>query len=177
MLCERCNKNIASVYLKQNVNGNIREIKLCAVCAGELYNQTYAPAPNLAKSDAEPDVFNMFDPKKIPPSVYSAAHKKACPMCGLSFADIAKSGKAGCGECYGTFKSELTPNVIRIHGTANHTGKIPKNRGAQITAKRKIEELGAKLKKMVDEQNFEEAAVIRDEIKKLSGESQGGASI
>ena len=185
MLCEKCNKNIANVYLKQNINGKTIEVRLCSKCAGELYNQNYAPPPNLFKSDPEPDAFNMFDFSKIPPSAYSAAHKKTCPMCGLLFADITKSGKAGCGECYETFKNELIPNVTRIHGTAAHTGKVPKNRSAQISAKRKIEELGLKLKKMVDDQNFEEAALIRDEINKLKrdsqdsqeNQSQGGAGL
>ena len=120
---------------------------------------------------------SMFYFGKVPPSVYSASDKKVCPMCGLFFADIIKSGKAGCGECYSTFKNELAPSVVKIHGTVNHTGKFPKSRGAQISAKRKIEELGARLKRVVAEQNFEEAALIRDEIKRLNGESQGEGSL
>ena len=122
----------------------------------------------------EPDIFNMFVFYEVPARAQPGADKKICPMCGLSFADITKSGKAGCGECYGTFKSEFTPNVMRIHGTANHTGKIPKNRSLQISAKRKTEELNARLKKMIDEQNFEEAAVIRDEINKINLEINVG---
>lgn len=125
----------------------------------------------------EPDIFNTFVFYKVNPQAYSVAEKKSCPMCGLSFADIAKSGKVGCGECYETFKNEFKPNVIRIHGTANHTGKIPKNRSLQISAKRKIEELNIRMKKMIEEQNFEEAAIIRDEINKINLElqNQGGA--
>ena len=168
MLCEKCGKNTANVYLKQNINGNMAESRLCSSCAGEL---------SLFKNDFESDIFSMLNFNR---TLYPAVEKKVCPMCGLSFADISKSGKAGCGECYETFKNELKPSVIRIHGTANHTGKIPKNRSLQISAKRKIEELNIKLRKMIDEQNFEEAALIRDEINKISREIQenkGGADI
>ena len=169
MLCEKCNKKIANVYLKNNINGNTTESHLCSSCASEIYNKSYIPIINLLNSDFESDIFNMLDFNKISPSLNSVIEKDACPMCGLTFADITKSGKAGCGKCYETFKNELTPNVIRIHGTANHTGKIPKDRSLYINAKRKIEELNIKLNKMVEEQNFEEAAVIRDEINKIKG--------
>jgi len=177
MLCEKCNKNIANVYLKNNVNGNATESYLCASCAGELYNKSYIPIINLFDSNFESDIFSMlnFSSNKLSPSLNSVTEKNLCPVCGMSFNDIAKSGKAGCGKCYETFKSELKPTVIRIHGTSSHTGKIPKDRSLYINAKRKIGELNIKLRKVVEEQNFEEAAVIRDEINKLKLE--GGINI
>jgi protein arginine kinase activator len=172
MLCEKCNKNIANVYLKNTVNGNVTESHLCSSCAAELYGQNFNPFVNLFKSDFESDIWNMFNLNKSPQFQPSIAGKNACPGCGSSFPDIAKSGKIGCGECYATFRNALEPNILRIHGTSKHTGKIPKNMSLKISAKRKIEELNIKLKKMVDEQNFEEAAVIRDEINKINSESQ-----
>jgi len=178
MLCEKCNKNIANVYLKNNINGKITENYLCSACAGELYGQNYM---SLLNSDFNfgSDIFNMLNFNKIAAPAASAeiAKNNLCPMCGSDFSDIIQSGKAGCGKCYEAFRSELEPNVIRIHGTARHTGKIPKNMSAQINIKRKIEELNIKLRKMIADQNFEEAAVIRDEINKInkvSKESQGG---
>ena len=173
MLCEKCNKNIANVYLKNNINGTITENYLCSSCAGELYGQNYKNLFNLS-SDFESDIFNMFNFNKIASPPALSAKNNICPMCGSNFSDIIKTGKAGCGKCYETFRSELEPNVIRIHGTARHTGKIPKNMSAKINAKRKIGELNVKLKKMIADQNFEEAAIIRDEINKINKESQGG---
>ena len=171
MLCEKCNKNIANVYLKNNINGNITESRLCSSCAAGIYGQNYM---DLFGGGFESDIFNLFNLNKTPASLPFVAEKQTCPMCGWSFQDIIKSGKAGCGECYAAFKNELEPSVIRIHGTAKHTGKIPKNMSAKITAKRKTEELGVKLKKMIADQNFEEAAVIRDEINKINSENQEG---
>jgi len=171
MLCEKCNKNIANVYLKNNINGNVTESHLCSSCAGEVYGQNYKPLMNLFNSDFESDILNMFNFNKFSPSLPLTAGRNLCPMCGSTFGDITKSGKVGCGECYSAFKNMLEPNILRIHGTAKHTGKIPKNRSLQISAKRKIEELNMKLRKVVEEQNFEEAAKIRDEINKINSES------
>ena len=176
MLCEKCNKNIANVYLKNNINGNVTESYLCSSCAGELYGQTNKPFMNLFSSNIESDILNLFNFNKAIPASISSAKNDKCPMCGLSFSDIIQSGKAGCGKCYETFKNEFAPNVMKIHGTAKHTGKIPKNMSVQISNKRKIEELNIKLKKMIADQNFEEAAKIRDEINeinKTNQESQG----
>ena len=176
MLCEKCNKNIANVYLKNNINGNITESYLCSSCAGQLYGQNYM---SLLNSDFDfnfnSDIFNMlgFNKNSSQSVLTETAKNDKCLMCGSTFFDITKSGKAGCGKCYDTFRGEFEPNVARIHGTAKHTGKIPENMSAKITAKRKIEELNIKLKKMIADQNFEEAAVIRDEIKKINIESQG----
>ena len=168
MLCEKCNKNIANVYLKNNINGNMTESHLCSSCAGEIYNKNYIPIINLLNSDFDSDIFSMLNFNKSSQPL-QVVEKTTCPMCGLSFSDITKTGKAGCGQCYETFKNELKPNVMRIHGTANHTGKIPKDRSLYINAKRKIEELNIKLNKAVDEQNFEEAVILRDEINKIKG--------
>jgi len=168
MICEKCNKNIANVYLKNSINGEVSEHYLCSACAGALYGQNYM---SLSGGDFKPDIFDAFNFGKFAAPANAAAKTK-CPMCGLSFSEIAQSGKAGCGKCYASFKSELEPNVIRIHGTAKHTGKIPKNMSSRLSAKRKIEELGAKLKKVIADQNFEEAASIRDEINKIKKESE-----
>jgi protein arginine kinase activator len=98
--------------------------------------------------------------------------RKICALCGINFAQILQSGRIGCGECYAAFKAELEPTVIKIHGRAKHTGKVPGNLKSVISVKRRIEELSLKLRKMIEEQNFEEAALLRDEINKLNQENQ-----
>ena len=176
MICEKCNKNIANVYLKNNINGSITESYLCSKCSGELYGQNFVSPMNVFPGNLESDILNLLNFNKTS-QPYPALKKAICPMCGSSFFDIVQSGKCGCGECYETFRNELEPNVMRIHGTAKHTGKIPKNQSGKINAKRKIEELNIKLKKMIAEQNFEQAAVIRDEINKISaGRNDSGAT-
>ena len=110
-------------------------------------------------------IFNVLNDLNVIPGYGTP---KVCAVCGANFAQIVKSGKIGCGECYSVFKSELEATIIKMHGRAKHTGKVPKNLESKIGLKRKIDELNLRLKKMIELQNFEEAAVIRDEINNLS---------
>jgi len=113
------------------------------------------------------ELFKVISFGQLAPSQPGYNERKTCALCGASFAQLVQSGKIGCGECYSVFKAELEPTVVKMHGRARHTGKIPKKMEAAIGVKRKIEELNLKLKKLVDAQNFEEAAVVRDEINNL----------
>lgn len=88
-----------------------------------------------------------------------------CSCCGATFADISKSGRCGCSECYDTFYEQLLPQLKRIHGSAEYVGKK-----INVTEKKSLEsigELNVILKKLIDEENYEQAAIVRDEIKKL----------
>ncbi|MBQ5815864.1 MAG: UvrB/UvrC motif-containing protein, partial [Oscillospiraceae bacterium] len=69
--------------------------------------------------------------------------------------------------CYKTFREELMPLIQRIHGKTVHSGKIPESAEGSISLKNKIAELEKELKVAVDEQNFEKAVEIRDEIASL----------
>jgi protein arginine kinase activator len=160
MLCEKCGKNTATVYVKNNINGSISENRLCSHCANKN---------NMNWFDKSLGGFDLLHALSFGEPNYNA-ERKACPLCNANFAQIVQSGRIGCGECYETFKAELEPTVIKMHGRAKHTGKIPKNLESKIGVKRKIEELNNQLKKMIEVQNFEEAAVIRDEINNLNQE-------
>jgi protein arginine kinase activator len=161
MLCEKCGKNAATVYFKNNINGNISESRLCAQCAN--INNLW-----LDNNINGFDLFNALSFGQLAPGYI--AEKKSCALCGINFEQLLKSGRIGCGECYAAFKAELEPTIIKIHGRAKHTGKIPANLKSKIGAKRRIDELNIKLKKMIEIQNFEEAALIRDEINNLNQE-------
>lgn len=96
-----------------------------------------------------------------------------CPVCGSSFADIAESGRVGCSECYKTFYNELLPYLKRVHGSTAHVGRIP-NRAPLIVKPETetIEDLRMQLSRLVSEERYEEAAVVRDKIKKLEEEKK-----
>ena len=98
--------------------------------------------------------------------------KVKCPGCGFSGSDFKKSGLLGCAECYRTFKKVLLPLLRRIHGSTGHLGKIPSKIPARhgkslLMESQKLRVLREKLVKAVREENFEEAAKTRDEIRKI----------
>ena len=98
---------------------------------------------------------------------------KRCPTCRMTLKDIAHVGKFGCADCYATFKDDIVDIVRRVQGGQfEHTGKTPRSSYRKLALKKQIEEKSEHLNKLIEEQNFEEANVVRDEIKALKADSE-----
>ncbi len=158
MLCDNCGKNNATTHIKQMVNGIIQETYLCDECASK---QGYSNFSNGNISDMLSLMFGEATPSKL--------NMLSCPVCGSTFTDIANSGKAGCTECYNTFYNELLPYLRRVHGNVLHTGKIPAKLTLEKAQTETADTLKEELKRLINEEKFEEAAIIRDKIKDLEG--------
>lgn len=161
MLCQNCGKKEAKTHLKKITNGETVELHLCPDCAFALgYTDVFSGfGINLS------DFFGGF----FGDTPVSAISNKTirCEKCGSTFEDIAKSGKIGCADCYNLFYDKLLPSLQRIHGKTHHEGKLAKGAGEEVKRARKLTELKRKLNDAIDEQNFELAALIRDEIKEM----------
>ena len=157
MLCENCKKNIATTYFKQTVNGKSSEIFLCSECAAKL---------GLDNS------MTNFGFDSMLPNFFSAAtelQEVRCPDCGMLYSDIVKTGRVGCDKCYETFSKRLTGAINRIHGNKKHVGKVPLSfAGNKATD---IKKLRKELEKAIRDENFEQAAVLRDKIKAAEAEN------
>ena len=69
--------------------------------------------------------------------------------------------------------NELLPYLKRVHGSTKHIGKIPNRAPLAVkTDEETVEGLRSKLNQLIREEKYEEAAVIRDKIKRLEGESK-----
>ena len=171
MMCQNCGKNPATTHIKTVVNGMLTEYDLCAECAKE---KGYA---NFFK-DMTFDFGNLLG--GFIGTAQNRSTAQRCPKCGASFAEISESGKIGCASCYTVFRDKLTPSISRIHGTAKHKGKIPGTAALRIVepagkmtiAVSALEKKRMELKKAIDVQDFERAAVLRDEIRAM--EKGGG---
>jgi protein arginine kinase activator len=58
-----------------------------------------------------------------------------------------------------------------VHGTVQHLGKGPVSDGEGFEARKALQELYLKLQKAIQSEAFEEAAKIRDRIKKMEQEN------
>ena len=76
-----------------------------------------------------------------------------------------------CAECYTAFQFQLRPLLRRIHGDTRHRGKVTARDGEGAVRSRQIQRLHDELQRAVEREEFEHAAAIRDEIKKLEAES------
>ncbi len=158
MFCEKCGVNHATTHIKTNVNGIVREYNLCESCAKSFGYGTNSLTGMLA---------SMFgDINKLS----TGSSLKKCAVCSSSFNDIAKSGKAGCSECYNTFYDELLPYLKRIHGSTKHVGKIPNSAPLMVKPEAEtVDSLRDELSRLIAEEKYEQAAVVRDKIKEMEG--------
>lgn len=155
MLCEKCGKNHATTHIKTVVNGVTKEYNLCPYCAAKEGYTGNSLAGMLA---------SMFS--EVSKSELSAQTK--CSVCNATFSDIANTGKVGCSECYTTFYNQLLPYLKRVHGSTKHVGKVPNSAPLMVKPQTDtLEDLRNQLSRLVAEEKYEQAAVIRDKIKEM----------
>ena len=160
MICEICKKNPAKIHVTQVRDGNKTTIHICSECAHE--KGVAGPAINTAFSIEQ--VLGEF--AKISPGEDStAAEKRICTACGITFNAFKESGRLGCAVCYDSFTDELFPLLMKVQKDIRHTGKVTHQGNVKLNLKRVITDMRKQLKIAVDEENFEEAARLRDQIR------------
>ena len=143
--CERCGKT-AVVHQTTIVNGLKQENHLCANCASELGIILIGPAFIIKKQ----------------------ARGLRCSQCGLTQRELGNGKLLGCAGCYKTFSKLLTNVILQSQGGAlQHEGWIPKNASSETTHQIERERLLRKLSEAVENELYERAANLRDELKFL----------
>jgi len=169
MTCQECGKRPATLYFTQVINGKKHEMNVCEVCAKEKGYLTY-PEDGHSLHNLLAGLFNFDSPQmdKQRKSAMQHSVQLQCPKCELTFTQFKRSGKFGCAKCYETFASHLNPIFRRVHsGNTKHYGKIPQRQGGDLHIKRQIENYQEQLQQLIAAEAFEEAAVVRDKIRKL----------
>lgn len=178
MLCENCKKREANVRYSENINGVKKEMHLCEECSRKLgiTSQIDFSIPSLDI----PSLFGSFledfnRPEYIP--LINEIKELTCDSCGSTFEDIVKTGKYGCANCYDVFEDRMDPILKKLQGANRHNGRLGKISNNKIKFEEtsnenkkdnKLEELQKQLKQAIKEERYEDAAKIRDEIKKMS---------
>lgn len=168
MLCENCGVQPVSVHLTKVVNGHMTQLHLCQACAQgssefPMFGDPAVLLQNLLANFVGQT--ELAQPETSP----------RCPSCGFRFSELRATGRLGCPNCYAHFQAELEPMLRRLHGTTEHRGKLPRRRGATHQRQRRIQELRSQLHQSVAREEFERAAELRDELRRL--ESQGGDAL
>jgi protein arginine kinase activator len=91
-----------------------------------------------------------------------------CSACGFTQADFKKAGRLGCSQCYATFAEPLEGLLKTMHKGTRHVGKVPEALRKNRDLSDRLKLLQKKLGKAIDREDFEEAAILRDEIKQTS---------
>ncbi len=156
-LCDICHKNPATIHFTQVINGVVKKINLCEECARKQ-------GINIEEFPAQPfDILGKFLSALALPQEKS--RDLVCPKCGKKLSEFREDGKLGCPQCWVTFREELIPLLEKLHGVkvggARQRGK---RRNSKIAEVKRLQKL---LEEAVEKEEFEEAARLRDEIKKL----------
>ena len=161
MLCQICKKREATIHFTNVENNKVYEIHLCAKCAEEKGIDALKKS-NFAMSDIIAELLNS-----TARHVDERLNPNACPNCGITFSEFKSVGRLGCSNCYDFFEKELLPLLRGIHGNTRHVGKLPGRYKAKVSKERKVLELEEELSKAIAREEYERAAEIRDEIKRL----------
>ncbi|WP_027365673.1 UvrB/UvrC motif-containing protein [Desulfotruncus alcoholivorax] len=165
MLCEKCQERPATVFYTEVINNKQKKMQLCEVCASQMQAEGFGGLPQMNLHNFLASFWNQMS--GVHPFAPKTKEEEACPSCGTPESLFAQKGLFGCGDCYKHFGDRLEPLLRRIHGSSAHTGKVPVRSGGKVLLARQIEELKASLRYAVAREEFEKAAELRDNIKKL----------
>ena len=102
--------------------------------------------------------------------IEKGAPAQKCPVCGFTQADFKKTGRLGCSACYLTFAEGLGSLLKAMHKGTEHIGKFPQRAHRAIELDDRMRTLTEDLEKAVADENYENAAALRDQIKQLEHE-------
>ncbi|MCH5187096.1 MAG: UvrB/UvrC motif-containing protein [Oscillospiraceae bacterium] len=161
MKCQKCNRNDANVHYTESINGETREFCLCSECAKEMgiLEKTEGMFRNM-----EQEMMSAF----------------ALPFAGLSFGGFGlpfsgvsrrRLGEkrpaftAPFPEAGEFFDTDPVENMTLSSATDDQ-----KKEAKTVTKADDVNTLKAKLLDAIADERYEDAARLRDEIKKLKGE-------
>jgi protein arginine kinase activator len=156
--CSLCQKEEVTVIITTiDKDGMVVELSLCKECAakkgvGEIKKTKLSAQEILAE---------------LQEKISEQDNNLICTNCGLSFADFRRQGRLGCEQCYQSFITKLEPIIKRIHNATQHTGKSITNDRKKIAERFEIRKLRLTLNNAIQKEDFEKAARIRDQIKKM----------
>lgn len=161
MLCEECKKNQATVVITVMTGNDTTTRHLCQECVSKMEN-------SIANGDMSSFLSSLL-------SILSREPKEdtlQCDVCGLTYEEFQNSGKLGCAQCYTVFSEQLKPLLLRVHGRSQHAGRVPKGHELERALEQNILQLKCRMEEAVTAENFEEAALLRDEIRALVEKQQ-----
>ena len=171
VVCQMCGKNPATRHFTEIHDNKMTELHVCESCAEERALDTHAKKGKLDIADLFTEIVDGMttnDEERV--------GNVTCPRCGLRYSAFKETGRLGCAECYTAFQFQLRPLLRRIHGDTRHRGKAPTRDGEGARRSRQIHRLHDELQRAVEREEFEHAASIRDEIRRLESElATGGA--
>jgi protein arginine kinase activator len=172
--CQLCSKRPATTHLTEldPDSGQRQELHICATCIQRLDLKLENGPPPIAV------ILGMKSDDASSAKIKISGHlnlttvtkgEERCPHCGLAFSEFGSGKLFGCAHDYTAFGDKVDTLLRNYHGTTQHTGRRPGSEPETpqdaVTARRA--KLDAALREAVVNENYENAAKLRDELKRL----------
>jgi protein arginine kinase activator len=158
MKCQKCTK-AATLHITEVLGEDQwEELHLCEECAHK-----YLYEPQQKAGGAKPGGV----PTAGEEAEEGGGLNHECPLCGIKFVEFRNSGRLGCPHDYQEFRAELTPLLENIHGETRHCGKTPRRHPQSKQVESELIQLRKQLHQAINREAYEEAARLRDRIRKM----------
>lgn len=160
--CQNCGQNAANLWVTKITEGQVSKQHLCDECFRKLSGFSLPFTIALPLNIMNPFMYLTDSLKPV-----KTAKFQVCKSCNTSWSDFLQSGSLGCPNCYQSFHRYLKPIIEDIHSSLTYKGKVPKRLPDDVRIEASLQQLKQELFKSIDEEDYEEAARLRDEIKVL----------
>lgn len=177
-LCTSCQKSLASVHVLDLTGGMVAgEQNLCQACAeskGVVQPKVPPKAKPMSAEILEDLIGAMATGEKG--KARGRGTGPACPACQTTAADFKVRGRFGCPRCYETFRMSLVPLLERVHDNTKHQGRCPTRTATVRPRADMLADLRRRLDAAIQDENYEEAAALRDQLRSIEQAPSAGAS-
>ena len=162
MKCECCKNAEATIHLTQVIDGEVKKLNMCPICAQKNGIDLNSPISitdvllglgNQAGGETSKTDLSEFD--------------LSCSRCQMTRAEFKKRARLGCPECYNAFMGELSSITQAMHHSRQHVGKIPARQGNEARITAQIAALQKDIETAIAKEEYEMAANLRDKIRSL----------
>lgn len=158
--CDGCGAASGHIRVYQTRGTEFSELWLCDRCADRLGVEIESPA-------FAPTVGELLG------TLIGTNSGRSCPVCGTKFRVIRQTGRVGCAECYRVFGGRIHHLLEQSGLTEPHVGRYP----ARLSSFKRLlvdrESLREKLEQLVGDEDYEGAAVLRDQMRALEEHDDG----
>lgn len=152
-LCDECGINPANIHLTQIMQNETHVFHLCDECARKKGISISVQDENFVADE----------------NGNSQTEDKECAHCGMKLSEYKRNGWLGCPSCYHTFETEIDTLLVQVHGSSIHKGKKYQGvGGGHAVSAGEIKRLRHELAHAIKNEEFEQAAIIRDTIHSLT---------
>jgi protein arginine kinase activator len=168
MKCQQCDKP-ATFHITELTGGKPQELHLC-----EEHARQYLTASSEEPTGTSGMAAMLAQQMVLGQTAEELAQldQQACPVCGITFYEFRSQGRLGCPHDYVCFQTQLGPLIANIHGESEHVGKRPHRPGGGSEKRTQLIRLRREMKEAIDEERYERASSLRDEIQRIESEGK-----